>query len=58
MLSKLIAGVIVELTPYVPTVLEKLSEGISDLYYDWFENDTDYNSIKEMSDDEIQLKRK
>ena len=58
MLNKLIAGVIVELTPYIPSAIAQLSKGISELYNEWIEDEPNYDLIKEMSDDEIQLKKK
>ena len=46
-----------ELIPYVPDIIKAASKGISELY-DGYIDDTDYNKIKEMSDDEIQLRGK
>jgi len=50
-LNKLIAGILIELVPYVPSVVEQLSKSISDSYDEVF-NKIDYNLIKELPDKE------
>ena len=55
MLNKLIAGILIELTPLIPPAVEQISKSISETYDELFEDDIDYNLIKEQPDDEVQL---
>jgi len=53
----LLKVLVTEIVPFIPDIIEAASKGISELY-DEYIDDTDYNNIKEMSDDEIQLRGK
>jgi len=53
----LIKALLTELIPFIPDLIKEVSKGITEAQ-NWLSDEVDYNSIKELSDDEIKLKGK